>query len=283
MTAIYTFEHRHLPPAFKQAQELSCHLADLNQAESERLSRQGFSQYVGGPAPQMRQIFREKQRAMEEKFLNLFTEIFIAEADKGNFEVLESPNIYLPFCHKALRDAVSAHSQRDRILTKLFRSENNLDSENALTRLLIHYDDLLTSATAAIFWENLKKILPPLGTPLTFEDSVSAAPLSKLFSLGVLNEDYLAEVSHFLFARKEIQYISILFHHQESENLDNVFKDTLRFKANPFFVRRFNYSFFKAQLQSRGIDKETSELLIESWDRDFTSFLDAAESLSAEK
>lgn len=285
MHAVVLETYLNLPSAFSEVEKLAAELLALMRRTPEHAT--SFSRLKC--TPELDAKFREMQHALKG--------VFDDELRKQNFTIFHHPHI-LVLMEEApgMLGHLTDQKYGDQIFQGLIKSSVEQKAAFRLYRILEHYGPLMSEKVVSSLWRAVKEL-----TQEQLNQSLELSPLTrdilpKLFDTTKLDEDAMAELSKLILLHADLDTIQNMHWELLSNGGDALLGDedhlieksrfyasTLKFKAVPYMVKLFNISFFEAQLSRRGIDKASSELLVYSWQEDFSSFLDAAESLSADK
>lgn len=229
------------------------------------------------------------------KLFGTFADIFLGEAAKGNFSILEEQEAWNFFIGDEIVAGVASSPLRETILHKFF---DVTPSENALLRINVfaasfrsvlgsHFSSFVFSKVVEmITWSEAQMIPIEIRTYWNLEDllidtSLSSQEVKKLTQLLLTYRHLAQEDTPGDSLRRKI----LLKGSDEKPRPDQLklLASSFEFDSLAYFVRIINPGFFNSWISKRGIDRRVAELLIDSWTGDFISFLDAAESLSAEK
>lgn len=220
-----------------------------------------------------------KTRTLEQAFIALYKR----EASKGSFSIFKEAEFGTALTSLAILKAITRGPHCD-IATSLMIDAQS-ENFDGLYSILKRGGEELNPSNLSLLWSSIKSCSKLEDDPnfSKLEDYELRQAALAFLQLPQLKEEEASEISKILIKFKNASgvlgesFLLIL------KAANDHFKAQLGFKASPFFVELANPEFYKAELSRRQIDVNVAEVLKDSWDEDFTSFLDAAESLSADK
>lgn len=275
MFEIHTMNYKKFPSAFQPLQESAVSLSrswedssKLDNFPADRFSYEALQ--------------NEISLKMEEMYKH-FSTTLLKEAAKGNFEVLRLSEIWVFFRAPEVISLVAQSPLRRSIFEAICNVSIDHQGIQHLQECINAWSFRMDRSLALIFWKKFKECLEVEARgmhPVSYE---ARNTLDTLFKFNLLDEEDATEVSTLIFENRHSHTLSNLQSKVSFDFSPEKIRFPLRFNAIAPFVATYNPSFYLEQLAARGIDSATASILIDSWEGDFTSFLDAAESLSAEK
>lgn len=266
------FPESNLPPAFKLAQDELLKFQELLRQYSN-LSKDPYIPDVPARTPEMLAL-QAKVEVQETLFAETFAGIFIKELLQGNYEIFKIDDLLEVLDFDDLVIAIEDHPDVELILSKIITNvgsnSRNFEDIVANFNYRLHH----SSHCASLLWGRIKTFLESLELHEVQLSPALSSAVDLLLGGSLPQKDAL-----------EVAWLFDKFCHQD-ELLwlkPDLQLTNLGFDAPARFVIVYNYDFSNAQILLRGIDRATVEILAPSWEGDFLSLLEAAESLSADK
>lgn len=218
---------------------------------------------------------------------NILREAFLEDAQSGFFEGFSDSFICLHLQDADLIRTCREDYDFEKVFSALLSAwlKNSPGTHPLITRLT----QSLSPSQGRQMWDTLSPTLMSKGLPVAplkeLGIEVSAARLlwllRRIYWRGIPDEDIIGELTRIIFS-PTLEGSDRLVHTLRYDP-SSVGAELLRFKAAPIMVKVYNEELYQEQLGAREIDPVAADMLISGWTGDFASFLDAAQSLSADK
>lgn len=229
-------------------------------------------------------------RASHEEVVRAFMKAYEKEAASGNFEIFQSyPAGAILDTYRLWNEIVTSENfpRTLRFLWDEVSGPGSTKKKDATFEALFNLAECLNPSQVQLLWGWLKEDFIGEGrleefteNEFTIADNLRSI-LYLFFRIRGLSEELVSDLSLAFFSplfKCTTLSLSIFRYGETQHNLEK-----LRFGASPFFVKGLNPLFYCEEVRRRGIDPDVTEILIRNWDGDFSSFLDAAESLSRDQ
>lgn len=263
-----------LPPAFKALDPL---FAELGASEAAlRQITKPFRQAEKWEA------LLDRRNELQSAVSKLFEEILLQQAALGDFSVTKVSGIRRILDFRGTDGLIAESPLKFKVFEAFLECPADRSEIEHLESSFNWIGSHLDTECATLLWSRLKEALVE---EVSDKQPGSYNPqgflLYGLLTGNMLKEKEVLELARSIYSHPNSLPLSQITAHQNDR--ETPLHLPFFFDAIPYFVFTFNPEFYNLQISKCGIDPKVAEILLGDWPGDFTSFLCAARSLSADE